>query len=238
MDDFHRSIAESVKTGQYYTEARKWYLNRFVFVSSERAYIIAMMSLFVTAIVIMAFYYQLTDPAPPEVTYISPAEDVAKTYSMIHNAGFTEDNPQTQITKYMLSTYVIRRERYFFDRQEGQLIFVRNNTVGTEYLKYENARSMNNPSSPVMLYQENNVINIDVHKVSLLPSKGANQYAVVYFQSALKNILSNQVTLDDFVASISYKIDNVEALINDRSKQLKFLVLDYKLHKLDRGDKK
>ena len=31
MDDLNRSISIYVKSGQYYTDARNWYANRFIF---------------------------------------------------------------------------------------------------------------------------------------------------------------------------------------------------------------
>ena len=234
MDDLNRSISEYVKSGQYYIDARKWYANRFIFLACERTYIILLLSFFVTGLSVLAFFYQATDPAPAQISYISPSDDVAKSYSLIGPAGDSRDNPQLQVTKYMLSTYVLKRERYEFGNIGNQLSFVRNTTVGTEYLKYEKLMSINNPSSPLMLYQDANVRDVKITDVKIV--KYLNNYiqAIVYFKSLLRNVASNRVVSEDMVAMISFQIDNIEDLLSNNKKRLGFLVLDYSLHKNDK----
>jgi type IV secretion system protein VirB8 len=173
MDDLNRSISEYVKSGKYYTDAHSWYANEFVFVVSQRAYIILLLGLFSFALAILGFFYEITNPAPPKISYVTYSEDIAKSYSVIFPAGGNSiDDPQTKVTKYMLATYVAKREKYSFGHLNDQLAFVRNTTVGTEYLKYEKMMSINNPSSPLMLYQDTNVRNISVKDVKILKTTG------------------------------------------------------------------
>ncbi len=234
MDDLNRSISNYVKSGEYYLHARKWYANKFIFVISQRTYIIFIASFFVTSLAILAFYYQATNPAAPDITYISPSPDIAKSYSVIFPAGESTDHPQIQITKYMLSMYIRKREAYQFGGIKEQLDFVRNTTVGTEYLKYEQNMSINNPASPLMLYQDANVKEVKIKDVKLLEPIDGQLQAVVSFVSSLRNLATNQVDSQDMVALIKFKIDNIEQLMDNNSKKLGFLVISYSL----RQDKK
>jgi type IV secretion system protein VirB8 len=238
MDDFNRSISKYIESGQYFLDARKWYANRFISPATERIYIMLFLVFFVMGAATLGFYYQLTNPAPPEVTYVSPSEDIAKSYSVIVPAGESLESPQTQVVKRMLETYVERRESYDYNKTEVQLNFVRNNTVRDEYLKYENATSINNPSSPMMLYQDTNVIQIKVTKVNILPFKpNAHNYqhAIVYFESSLRNIASNNVVVSNYAAAISFQIDDISKLIDSNAKRLVFLVSEYNLSKVDKN---
>ncbi len=229
MDDLNRSISEYVKTGQYYLDARKWYANRFVYIASERTYIVMLLILFGTALMILGFFFMQTNPAPPEITYVSRTPDIARYYSVIFSAGKANDKPQVQVTKYMLAKYVRVRESYVFSGIEDQLNFVKNTTAPQGYLNYANMMSINNPSSPMMLYQDENIKKVDIQDILLLDSKEKYQKAIVYFKASLKNIATNKIVSENMFAIISFKIDDIELLLNNGAKNLNFVVLDYSL---------
>lgn len=229
MDDLNRSISNYVKSGQYYLDARKWYVNKFIFAVTQRSYIILFACFFLTALIILGVYYQSNNPAPTDLTYISPSPDVAKSYSVIFPAGDPTDNPQTQITKYMLSIYVRTRESYKFGNIKEQLEFVRNMTVPGEYEQYNLSMSINNPSSPLMLYQDANVKEVDIKDVKIVNADLQNGQAVVYFVSSLRNLATNHIDSQDMVALMKFKIDNIENLLNSKTKKLSFIVTNYNL---------
>jgi type IV secretion system protein VirB8 len=227
MDDLNRSISQYVKSGQYYVDARTWYANRFVFLLSERTYVLIFLSFFAAGLLILGYFYQATNPAPRHISYISPTEDIAKTYSVIVDAGHLPDTPQMQVTKYMLHTYVTRREQYRFGHVKEQLSFVRNTTVADEYLKYEHSISINNPSSPLMIYQDNNEKIIKITQVKMLKSPDTYLRAVVYFDSTIRNLATNRSITEELVATLAFRIDDIKTLLDDKAKKLGFLVVRY-----------
>jgi type IV secretion system protein VirB8 len=236
MDDVNRSISEYVKSGKYYEDAHSWYANQFIFVVSQRAYIILLLGFFSFSLAILSFFYLITNPAPPKISYVTYSQDIAKSYSVIFPAGGNSlEDPQTKVAKYMLATYVSRREKYTFGHLEEQLAFVRSNTVGTEYLKYEKMMSINNPSSPLMLYQDTNVRNISVKNVNILKTTDSHMEAAVYFDSTIRNIASNHTETKSMIAIIAFKIDDIEKLLEDNAKKLNFLVLSYSLYEDKKG---
>ena len=233
MDDLNRSISVYVKSGQYYTDARNWYANKFIFLISQRSYIIFILSFFVVALSILGFYYQATNPAMPHITYVSSSPNIATSYSVIFPAGVDTDNPQLQVSKYMVANYVRKRQAYDFGNVKNQLNFVRNTTVGTEYLRYEQMMSINNPSSPLMLYQDVNVIDIKIMDIKIVSHVGNQWQSLVYFKSSLRNLASNHIDSKKMVAIVKFKIDNIEKLLVNDAKKLMFLVVEYNLQKVN-----
>lgn len=241
MDDINRSISQHVKSGKYYEDARLWYTNRFITPHSDRSYLFVLICFYSLVIAIASYYYSNTSPADPIVNYLVFPEDIAKTYSVISSPGNESNAPQERITKYVLEKYVKTRESYSLKEVANQLEFIKNTTVGTDYLNYENMMSINNPFSPLMIYQDLYQKIITVKKVDLikLPQdnsvKGLPSHkSIVYFQSALKNISTNQMNYEDFVATIDFKTDNIEAIIKTKANQMTFLVMSYNLRKINK----
>lgn len=231
MDDLNRSISNYVKSGQYYIDARKWYLNKFIFAVTQRSYIIVFLFLFAISLSVLWLHYGSSNPAPTGLTYVSPSPDVAKSYSVIFPAGEPTDNPQLQITKYMLSSYVTKRESYKFGNIKDQLAFVRNTSVSSEYAQYAQYMSINNPSSPLMLYQDSNVKEVDIKDVKIINNDLQSGQAIVFFVSSLRNLATNNIDSQDMVALIKFKIDNIEDLMTRNAKNLSFIVTSYNLQK-------
>lgn len=234
MDDINRSISKHVKSGKYYEDARLWYVSRFVLPMSERTYLLILMGVYIFALIISWYYYTNTNPAKPGITYMLPANEISTTYAVINPVGNDTEKPQIGINKYVISNYVETRESYHYNAAEiqDQLHFIQNTTVGTEYLKYKSMTSDNNPNSPIMIYQDKYRRSIVVQKVELIQSSSRIQQAMVYFQSNLKNIASNRVVSQDFVATIDFKIDNIEMLMQNDAKRLGFLVTKYNIREI------
>lgn len=238
MDDVNLSISKHLKSGKYYRDARTWYVNKHLTPIAERSYIMIFFSLYCLALLTSIFFYVETNPAPLTVGYISSVKDISKYYSTIKATGDSKEDPQTRIDKYMLTTYVIKRESYAFESIKEQLSYIKSTTTKPQYLEYKNKVSINNPLSPVMQYQNVHTRSIQVQKVKILNptsnidnSLPGTKRAVVYFNSTVKNLTTNKTFSQDFVATISFKVDNIELSIEQQSDRLGFLVLDYNLNK-------
>jgi type IV secretory pathway component VirB8 len=232
MDDISRSISQYVKSGKYYEDTRTWYVNRFIMPVSERSYLMILTAFYMVVLLIGFYYYGNTNPAAPQVGYLVFTNDISKTYSVVNSPGDDKNTPQARLTKYILESYVENRESYNIKNLHKQLDYVRNTTVHNQYLRYEDMTSINNPFSPMMTYRDLYTKSIRVHKVDILNSSLDNMHAMVYFQSTLKNIDTNDDNNEEYVATIDFKIDNVKDLMKQGSKRLKFLVVDYELHKI------
>lgn len=239
MDDINRSISEYVKSGQYYEDAKNAYIAKYVLPLSERAYLLIITCFYIVTILVSVYYYHNTNPAQEQIRYVVSADDISNSYAVIQDVGSDKILPQINVAKYILGNYVANRESYVYDddKMQDQLNFVRNTTVGTEYLRYKEVNSIDNPYSSIMIYQNNYTRKIQIKRVDLLKTKGEVQQAMVYFQANLKNIASNQIISEDFVATINFKIDNIETLIKNNAKTLGFLVTEYSVRKITKQGK-
>jgi type IV secretion system protein VirB8 len=239
MDDINRSISEYVKSGQYYEDAKNAYIGKYILPFSERSYLLVIICFYIFTILVSVYYYQNTNPAQEQVRYMVSTDDISTSYAVIQDVGSDKVAPQINIAKYILGNYVVNRESYVYndDKMQDQLNFVRNTTVGTEYLKYKEMNSIDSPYSSIMIYQDNYTRNAQIKKVDLLKSKGDVKQAMVYFQANLKNVASNQIISEDFVATINFKIDNIETLIENNAKTLGFLVTEYSVRKITKQGK-
>jgi type IV secretory pathway component VirB8 len=233
MDDLNRSISQHIKSGRYYLDGRLWYANKFVYAISERSYVAVFVICFLIGASILGLFYSRMNPLDSEVSYLVAVPDITSQYAVINHIGNPNQSPQASLTKYMLKKYVIERKSYNFKKMTAQLAgdidFIKNTTVATEYLKYKGYISINNPSSPVMLYQDASRIDIKVTKIELLKSDKKYSQAVVYYKSILHNFITNQTVVDDRFVNISFQIGNIEEAID--KKTLNFLVLSYNIYK-------
>ncbi len=229
MDDLNRSISKHIKTGQYFVDARLWYANKFVYVAVERAYLSIIVICFLIGLSILGLFYTRIDPAASKIPYLITLPDITNQYAKIDYIGDLSKSPQVNVTEYMLKKYVTKRESYnakaFDDQLKSQVNFIQGTTAPTEYLNYQNYISINNPDSPRMRYQYSNSVDIRIKNITLTNLDKKESQAVVYFDSILYNFMTNQTKTYNMVASISFRIDNINQVID--KKQLNFLVLSY-----------
>ncbi len=234
MDDINRSIIQNIKDGQYYLEARKWYVNKFIYVVSERSYVAILLICYVICLSALGVFYSRVNPMAGEEAYLIPVPDVTTQYATIKHLGNAEQAPQLSVTKHMLEIYVTQRESYNFkqitEQLAGDLDFIQQTTVASEYLKYKNYISINNPFSPVMLYQDSNRIDIKITKINILKSDEKYSQAVVYYNSILHNFVTNMKVVTPMVANINFQIDEIKNVTNNN--KLNFSVLSYTVNKI------
>ncbi len=227
MDDLNRSICEYIKSGEYYKDARSWYASKFIAIASIRTYIVFLSSFFMFCLLVLTFFYNITDPAPPEISYRITSDDIAQNYSVIFPAGKDKDPPQIQITKYLLSKYVRIREAYDINKVDSQLNFIMNTTVAPNYILFEKQMSINNPSSPLMLYQDQYRKEIQIQDVKLLEASTTEKEAIIFYKESLRNIATNRVDSRNMAARITYKVDQIENLVGTSASKMNFLVFNY-----------
>ena len=229
MDDLNRSISDHIKSGQYFIDVRKWYANKYIYVVTERSYTAFFLFFFLLSFLILAFFYLQVDPGNGKVTYLININNVDKEYAQIESIDESGINPQANVAKYMLSKYVTVRESYQFNNIANQLSFIQHTSYPAEFSKYISYYSEGNPSSPIELYQNTNEKLVKISRVNLLESSNQVQYAQVFFTATIRNIPTNKSSSDDFVATIGFQIDDIEAVLNKKRDKLNFLVVNYNI---------
>lgn len=233
MDDLNRSIKEYIKSKQYFIDARIWYANKFVNTISERTFTGLLCLIFVFASLVLLSYASQINHSN-SYTYLANIKDLTKNYTAINEIGSANENPQNSIDKFMLSKYVTERESYEFNKLnkilDNKFLYLQQNSSPQEYQKYINSISYNNTSSPLYLYQDSVVITVLVNKVILIPNKEKDKNtknAEIYFSKTIRNISINKTQTKNYIANVSFIIDNIEQDIGKHN--FKFKVMSYTL---------
>ena len=133
----------------------------------------------------------------------------------------------------MIRNYVNQREGYDYDNLKKQFIYVKNNSTRMVFRRFYNYMNINNPSSPVLLYQK------DIKRsCSLISSKFlTNTKSEVKFQSIARNNTGEVFENKIWQVIIDYEIDSIKIdLPNDT--RFNFTVTDYQLKLLEDKKKK
>lgn len=229
MDDLNRSVSEYIKSEQYFVDVRKWYANKYIYIATERAYVAFFLSFFLISFCILAFFYLQVDPGNGEVNYLIKVNNIDTEYAQIKKIDESDASPQASVAKYMLGKYVTVRESYQFSNIANQLNFIRSMSYPAEFSKYISYYSEGNPASPIEIYQNTNEKSVAISRVNLLNSANNVQYAQVFFTTTIKSLSTNKTSSDDFVATIGFQIDDIEAVLNKKRDKLNFLVVNYNI---------
>jgi len=222
MSEVNKSIADSIRTGQYFSDSRNWYFNKYVYPSVERTFLGFVCVCFVFLVVCMFIFISATSSEVLESTYTVDLKDTIK-----QEAKFVplddKIEPSIALNNYMLSYYVAARESYDFSDLDVQLIKMANLSTLTVFNQFRNYMSINNVNSPQFVYQKDNLRSINVTAVKYVSPSSAQ----VFFTATSTWVAYNQQNETQWVSLVNFAVSNLEDLLNKRSKQLDFVVTSY-----------
>lgn len=222
MKDVNKSIADSVKTGQYFVDSRNWYLNKYIYPSVERTFFGFISICFLCLVVIMGALTLFNNSELLQSTYTVNMKDtvtkVAKFQSLDESI-----KPDIAMSNYMLGYYVKTRESYNFNELDAQLVKMSNLSTLPVYNDFHNYMSINNVNSPQFTYQQDNTRSIEITSIKYLTANSAQ----VNFTATVLWTATNQKETSSWIAKVTFAVSDLENLVSSRSKQLDFVVTDY-----------
>ena len=167
-----------------------------------------------------------------ELKYSVNAKTTANKTARIIKADHINNNPELSVTDLLIKNYVINRESYNYDNLKKQFINAKNNSTRIVFRKYYDYMGIDNPTSPMLLYQKNATRFITILSTNYIN----NNKALVKFNAITKNdsgeILENQV----WQSTIEYEIDKIKADLPSGTR-FNFIVIDYQLKLLENNKK-
>ena len=153
--------------------------------------------------------------------------------AQIIRADQINNDPLSSIAEIMIKSYVNQREKYDYNNLKKQFLYIKNNSTRMVFRRFYNYMNINNPSSPVLLYQK------DIKRYcSLISSKFlTNTKSEINFQSIAKNSTGDVVENMIWRATINYEIDQININLPHGSR-FNFTVTDYQLELLEDKKKK
>ncbi len=225
MDNIVRALREYVNSGEYFTEARKWYHDKYItplcFRSMAMCFVV--FALLMLSILGSNIHYLL-----PLVKYLEYSITIdggkAENGARIIKADSISNNPLQSISKILLEDYVKIRERYSYGNLEEQFRYVKATSSRLVFKRFDNYLSIDNQDSPVLRYQRDGHRIIVVNDVKFIDSNTAE----VTFDSETKDA-SNQIFESmSWIATIDFESDQIK-LGQPSDTPFNFVVTDYKL---------
>ncbi len=219
-----------VKSGQYFLNARRWFVNKYFTPSTERIYAgILALAIMVTAIMIMHTAKVSSDVTRiPFALYSSP--EVEDMYRIIPLDGgkLTVDG---EVATYLLEYYVKMRETYlpYYATNQGyREFFDRVKAMSSDQVLDRFSSQMNlnsNPDSPIIRYKFSIERNIRIQEINFLPYEDKPSSAIIKFiAQEIKN--GRLVAEYDKKVRVAFSIGSVESGIRYNN-GYQFLVYGY-----------
>jgi type IV secretory pathway component VirB8 len=227
MSEISKSIADSIKTGQYFTDGKNWYYHRYVYPSVERTFFGIICGCFTFVLAAMIVFTSSTKSEVLESTYTVNLQDTIKQEAKFQ-ALDSDIKPSLALNNYMLQYYVTTRESYNFNELDVQLTKMSNLSTLEVYNQFRNFMSINNVKSPQFIYQKDNT-----RVISNISIKYISPYSAQVSFTATSNWTAyNQQDKAQWVANVNFAVSDLQQLLNSKSKTLDFVVTSYSSRKV------
>ena len=216
-------IAEKVRSGEYFREAREVYDLGVHDPMSERYMytFITALALIILLITLKAMqdFYPLNDQVPIIMSAEDNGDDVTHIVSLMQQKS---DNPSEMLLRYLVKHYIVTREEYdiaTFDRDTGGVKSQSSDTVQKEYVDLIDP---SNPDSPLAQYQRHSKRKITILALRRLPDE-----MEVIFEAVVES--RTDIKKSRWRANISFQYSGLELdQKTDSAKPVGFVVTKYR----------
>lgn len=214
---------EYIKSGEYFVDARQWYIHKYTYPITQRSInCVLAFAIFLLLICIIYNIYNIF-PLKTPVRYTVLAESEQTTSSIIP-ADQIPNNSLGSIADIMVKNYVNTREKYDVLSLKNQFQFIKNTSTRMVFKDFYNFMNIDNPLSPMMRYQKYVKRTIKIIS-STYPQKDA---AVVRFIASAKDSMGEVFENSEWQATLNFQIDRIDVSLPPDTK-FNFFVTSYKL---------
>jgi type IV secretion system protein VirB8 len=163
-------------------------------------------------------------PSVIQVKYSISADSSSNKTAQILRANQIDNNSLSSIADIIIKNYVTKRESYNYDDLKKQFIFIKSNSTRIVFRRFYNFMNIDNPSSPVMLYQK---------YIQRIPKIISTTYltqskVIVKFNSRARNSAGENIENMVWQATIDYEIDKIDPNLPNGTR-FNFTVTNYQL---------
>lgn len=247
-------LSEKIESGEYYAEAREWYLKKYIYSFIERSYLIILCGGLIFLMFEAYEYYESMQPIYKQVPVQIRIEDSAEEFSrMIYLGDKKKDfDINKQLIKYFSAKFVEAIESYDynndFKKLRINLNFVKNLANDNIYNYYTDRVSLRSRNSVILKYKRNLIkkVNIDFRKIEVGEEKKENKVQEIFgdFESKhksyvatanfeIEDITKKGTTKSNWIAKIKLKFDPIEYDFEKRDfNDVNFKVTSYESRKI------
>ena len=230
MEEFKEDLVILIKNGKYYTDARNWYLSKFVAPFIHKNILIFFIFFCTVSILVCSYFYSDVKSYIPDVPILVSTKDITSHYDLIKQVGEDTDDPQRALENFLVKQYLVKRESYNFDMLEEQSAYMQNSSSPKVFADFQGYMSINNASSPVVLYQKDAIKNVNIESLSYdsaIPNRVEIKFSTAIYS---QRVHDNEKLF--FLAKIKYETSSIENLIAAKNKSIDFKVVEYSLEQI------
>lgn len=225
------SLQSYINSGDYFTDARKWYHDKYTHPLSHRSFVF-IFSLTVCILFLgMAANIYILLPVTTQMQLTINTDSTEEQNVQIMRANHIKGEAINSIADTMIRNYVKTRENYRYSNLKNQFIFIQNNSSRLVFRKFYNYMNIDNPSSPIMIYQKNTINNVEIISIEN-PDPGQ---AIVNFRSKAHRFSGKLVNDELWQVTVSYEIDQINPSLLSGSR-FGFMVTNYQSKLLKNND--
>lgn len=230
MDEISKSVAQNVKTGQYFSDARKWYTHKYIYTVTERSVLMFIFFITLIAFLVVLYVFNALFPMEKEVPFIIQVKDSIEYRSIIKPLAEDSNNSQEAITRYLISNYIISYESYAYKDIEKHAARIKSTSLKRIFKEYANYMSTTNYMSPLIIYQKSATRTVKILSIVLQQDTPETGKAVVQFEATVEDRARKIKTSTTYNANISFIISDVNTSTNKES--FEFLVTNYQTQQI------
>jgi type IV secretion system protein VirB8 len=221
------SVLKRVKTGRYFDDVRDWYVSKYIYPVFERTIISIWFAVIVSALTLYFVFYGAILNSSTQADYVHYTDDITNTFSVMNNFSDSKEDPQRIIESFVLKKYAMERESYAYSNIKRQLNYIKNNSSEYIYKDFYYLMSLDNPDSPVLLYQRKAYKFVKAISVKFESDEQSGKIAYVKFATMLKLPKGGSQEKNIWIAKINYEMSDIHDLIKRKKKKLDFKVVKY-----------
>ena len=200
------SLKEYVESGEYFSDALKWYESKYIYPFTQRSYVAIMAVIILTVLVGISLNTYEMFPTEVQVKYSIKANVSQNKTAQIIRADHVNDQALASVIDIMIRNYIDKRESYVFSDLKSQFTYIKNNSTRIMFRRFYNNMSIDNPSSPVIRYKKSIRRGIKVLNTKY-PDRSK---ATVKFESRAINATGETVENIVWLATIGYEIGEID----------------------------
>ena len=247
MNEYYRELSQKIESGEYFSEAREWYLKNYIYKFTERTYLIILVCFFLFLLLVLDEYRSAISPIvtnwPVQVTI----QDSAEEYSKISYLGNKNKNFDINeiLIKYFSARFVEAIESYNYKedfkklKKNSKIIEKLGSALIQEY--YEKKTSIRSSDSLIIAYRQNVIRDIFVDSKSIKIKKvtdNKNSFLQTYKLSLEYKVRETHkkegTTISNWASDLEIKFETVRYIRKEKQfNDLNFKVYDYETRKIN-----
>lgn len=223
-------IAEKVRTGEYFREARGMYDITVNDPMSERYMYMLITAISMLILLVSIYAAQQLYPLERSVPFIFNTNDIVNDLPRMKSlVAFKGEHAGEAVLRFLVKNYVNMRESYDIENFDRNTNGVKQQSTPDVFSEYQAYINPNNPESPIVLYQRHSRRVITILATQRLSDQDYGM--TVYYDVTVEN--RNEVKKSRWQADIAFRYSGVELdEEGEKVKPIEFVVTKYRTKRL------